>query len=301
MVFLLLLHDGGDSSDAECVFAHKPHDADCVVCTYSDGVLHRLADELDAGISCDHEFVPDADVVSERGAVSGEQQSRKGLRWVMEANPLELWHGWDSAGDVLVRDWSVNLGGPGLGVSLIVSIIFSAAAVWVGEQDCQSAGGGGCGGVRERSEKRALRMRVAAKRRTKRFVMRPSQKILTTTLWIVAVMGMLAVVGSGLWGAHRPDEPSFAVRAEENDQPLFEMPAFKLVDQDGNAFTDESLRRKSLDWEFCVYAVCGTLSDHHEQTGWAAEAAAGGEYQAGEFHGGIRILSMADDFETAGG
>ena len=74
--------------------------------------------------------------------------------------------------------------------------------------------------------------------------MRPSQQILTTTLWAVAVMGMLAIVGTGLWGAHRPDDPSFVVRAaeESNDQPLFEMPAFKLVDQNSNPFTDESLR-----------------------------------------------------------
>jgi cytochrome oxidase Cu insertion factor (SCO1/SenC/PrrC family) len=36
------------------------------------------------------------------------------------------------------------------------------------------------------------------------------------------------------------------VRAAEepSDQLLFQMPAFKLVDQDGNAFTDESLRGK---------------------------------------------------------
>ena len=52
------------------------------------GLLHRLADELDAGLSRDHEPVPDADVVSVRRAVSARGRDFAPLRWVMQLNPL---------------------------------------------------------------------------------------------------------------------------------------------------------------------------------------------------------------------
>jgi protein SCO1/2 len=75
-----------------------------------------------------------------------------------------------------------------------------------------------------------------------------SQRILTTSLWVVAVMGMLAIVGTGLWGKHRDDDRAFAVRAndsvEETTPPmsLFDLPKFKLADQDGKTITDADLR-----------------------------------------------------------
>lgn len=74
--------------------------------------------------------------------------------------------------------------------------------------------------------------------------MRTSQRIITTTLWIATVMGMLAVVATGFWAAHRSSEPGFVIPSNDASAPpeLFQMPHFKLIDQDGKPFTDEMLR-----------------------------------------------------------
>ena len=75
------------SSDDHFVFAGQHDDADRFVCSDGTGLLHRLADEFDTGISCHHEPVFDADVVFS-GALFPASKAWKGLRWVMEANPL---------------------------------------------------------------------------------------------------------------------------------------------------------------------------------------------------------------------
>ena len=60
------------------------------------------------------------------GALFPASKAWTGLRWVMEANPLS--YGMDGIRRAMYwHDWSVNLGGPSLGISLIVSIIFAAA------------------------------------------------------------------------------------------------------------------------------------------------------------------------------
>ena len=65
------------------------------------GLLHRLADELDAGVSRDHEPVPDADVVPVRRTVSRPSGAMGGLQWVMLTQPADLRPGGAAAGDVL--------------------------------------------------------------------------------------------------------------------------------------------------------------------------------------------------------
>src|SRR5690349_3700451 len=77
--------------------------------------------------------------------------------------------------------------------------------------------------------------------------MHTPQKILTITLWSAAAIGTLAVLA--LSKAKKPDaepqpqsaSPVVAVAAPAT-QPLFDLPAFKLVDQDGKEFTDQQLR-----------------------------------------------------------
>lgn len=57
-------------------------------------------------------------------------------------------------------------------------------------------------------------------------------KIITAALWGVLVVGMLGVIGTGLWAKFR-SEPL---------PVLFDAPAFSLTDQDGKPFGSEGLR-----------------------------------------------------------
>jgi protein SCO1 len=61
--------------------------------------------------------------------------------------------------------------------------------------------------------------------------MKRSQKILVTTVWALAVMVMLGIVGMGLWGHRTEASPA-----------LFSAPAFSLTDQNGRTMTDATLR-----------------------------------------------------------
>src|SRR5438552_4000002 len=84
--------------------------------------------------------------------------------------------------------------------------------------------------------------------------MKPVQKILTTVLWIVFVLAMVSVIGAGMWGRARRGGSTGGAAAfeiaragdEEADSlaPKADVPAFALVDQDGQPVTDESLRGK---------------------------------------------------------
>jgi protein SCO1/2 len=63
------------------------------------------------------------------------------------------------------------------------------------------------------------------------------QKILVTSMWAVAVLAMITVVGAGLW-AHRQrpgDEP-------HQLPPLYDAPSFTLTDQHGATVTTASLK-----------------------------------------------------------
>src|SRR3954453_16069079 len=82
-----------------------------------------------------------------------------------------------------------------------------------------------------------------------------TQKILTTTLWGTAVLAMLLILA--LSSAKKPTAPMLAVSNDENeDLPvLFELPKFKLLDQDGKDFTDGQLRGKPFVASF-VFTHC---------------------------------------------
>lgn len=72
------------------------------------------------------------------------------------------------------------------------------------------------------------------------------QRILTTILWATAVLGMLGLVGTGLWArkqseARRDNEGAVALASAW--QP-FPMPEFSLIDQNNKSVTDRSLRGK---------------------------------------------------------
>ena len=71
------------------------------------------------------------------------------------------------------------------------------------------------------------------------------QKILTTVLWGFAVFGMFLFLA--LSSAKKKEaEPIVALAASaDKDLPvLFDLPKFKLLDQDGHDFTDDQLRGK---------------------------------------------------------
>ena len=62
---------GGVSFQRRIIAAVRVFDDRDFLCADGAGILHRLADELDAGVSCDHEFVSGSAVVFIRGAISG--------------------------------------------------------------------------------------------------------------------------------------------------------------------------------------------------------------------------------------
>src|SRR5687768_12187089 len=97
--------------------------------------------------------------------------------------------------------------------------------------------------------------------------MRPVQKVLTTMLWACAVLAMVSAIGTNLWrdragAAHRAGgagDADLAAGGREDaeagsagagdaradDQPLRvtrDVPAFSLVDQNGQPVTLESLK-----------------------------------------------------------
>ena len=82
------------------------------------------------------------------------------------------------------------------------------------------------------------------------------QTILTTVLWGCAVFGMFLFLS--LSSAKRKDaEPIVALAAGEDKAlpVLFDLPKFKLLDQDGQDFSDEQLRGKPFVASF-VFTHC---------------------------------------------
>jgi protein SCO1/2 len=71
------------------------------------------------------------------------------------------------------------------------------------------------------------------------------QKIITAVLWGVLVVGMLGVIGTGLWAKFRPEPLPV----------LFDAPAFSLTDQDGKSFSNQDLRGKVWVADF-VFTRC---------------------------------------------
>jgi protein SCO1/2 len=81
--------------------------------------------------------------------------------------------------------------------------------------------------------------------------MRRNQKILVTTLWAIAVLAMIGVVGTGLWarrqGAAADVDGVAVMQTHDNPQPadlqpLYNAPSFSLTDQNGHTLTNQTLR-----------------------------------------------------------
>lgn len=81
------------------------------------------------------------------------------------------------------------------------------------------------------------------------------QKILTTALWCLTVLGMLLFLALSSARKNPQAMPTMNA-AESSDLPvLFDLPAFKLLDQDGHEFTDAGLRGKPFVASF-VFTHC---------------------------------------------
>src|SRR5438552_15452052 len=89
--------------------------------------------------------------------------------------------------------------------------------------------------------------------------MKPEQKILTTALWILAVMGMVCVVGAKLWNRHGESAGSDVYVVEDpeknNDGPIGTAPDFSLLDQNAQPFTKRSLAGHPFIADF-IYTHC---------------------------------------------
>jgi cytochrome oxidase Cu insertion factor (SCO1/SenC/PrrC family) len=72
-----------------------------------------------------------------------------------------------------------------------------------------------------------------------------NQRILTTILWALLVLGMVGVIGAGLWRT-RDDEQlglsDITVAQEQGLPVLFDAPAFALTDQNESPVTHETLQ-----------------------------------------------------------
>ncbi len=84
--------------------------------------------------------------------------------------------------------------------------------------------------------------------------MRTPQKIFTTIIWATVVLGMLLLVA--LSTAKKSAPPAMVFATLDTGLPtLFDLPTFKLVDQNGNDFTDANLRGKPFISAF-VFTQC---------------------------------------------
>jgi protein SCO1/2 len=76
-------------------------------------------------------------------------------------------------------------------------------------------------------------------------MMHPNQKILVTTLWGLAVLAMVALIGTGLWARRQSANRTADPLASDLDQHLGVIqvaPPFSLTDQNGRTVTDADLR-----------------------------------------------------------
>jgi protein SCO1 len=73
-------------------------------------------------------------------------------------------------------------------------------------------------------------------------MMSRTQKSLTIALWALLVIVMVSFVASGMWRGHEP-------------QKYFEVPEFRLIDQNGNPFTKKDVSGKVWIADF-VFTQC---------------------------------------------
>ncbi len=83
-----------------------------------------------------------------------------------------------------------------------------------------------------------------------------TQKILTTLLWGVLVVAMVAVVGTGLWARWRHD-PAATADAAAAMPVLYDAPAFALIDQEGRPVSSEQLRGRPYVATFIITHCAG--------------------------------------------
>lgn len=69
-----------------------------------------------------------------------------------------------------------------------------------------------------------------------------TQKILTIGLWCLAVVAMVALVASGMLRRQHPDELNAGADQLDISKPLFAVPAFSLLDQNGKPFSLDDLK-----------------------------------------------------------
>ncbi|CAN5678861.1 hypothetical protein BH09PLA1_BH09PLA1_22310 [soil metagenome] len=88
-----------------------------------------------------------------------------------------------------------------------------------------------------------------------------TQKILTTGLWAIVVIGMLALVATRAVtnrDESKPDDPRNTARSSQSEKfpPLFESPAFALTDQNARPFSKADLLGKVWIADF-IFVNCG--------------------------------------------
>src|SRR5437588_3985826 len=81
------------------------------------------------------------------------------------------------------------------------------------------------------------------------------QKIFTTGLWALALFGAVLLLAIAR-GKKNPDAVVAAATVDQSDLPtLFDLPKFKLLDQDGREVTDDQLRGRPFVASF-VFTHC---------------------------------------------
>src|SRR5438128_1485548 len=83
--------------------------------------------------------------------------------------------------------------------------------------------------------------------------MNKTQKYLTIALWSLTVIAMISFVASGMWRGRESER-----REEQGTQaepPRFEVPEFKLVDQNEKSFTKQDVLGKVWIADF-VFTQC---------------------------------------------
>jgi cytochrome oxidase Cu insertion factor (SCO1/SenC/PrrC family) len=103
--------------------------------------------------------------------------------------------------------------------------------------------------------------------------MRPIQKVLTTVLWGLTVLAMVSVIGAGLWrrggsaagggGSGAAGGAGLAAFTDEADGELAVLaavPAFSLMDQNGQTITLETLKGKTWVADFVFTRCAGPCS-----------------------------------------
>lgn len=91
--------------------------------------------------------------------------------------------------------------------------------------------------------------------------MRPVQRILTTMLWLCAVLAMVSVIGANMWRGRTASTAADGLPAQAEAEPeehlpaLADAPAFALVDQNDKPLTLDMLRGKPFIANF-IFTNC---------------------------------------------